>query len=139
MTFCLKNIKYNMRKSSLKNKKYSKINLKQDLTPIWKIQLLLLNQASIFDGWIPQLKAKLTEIALKTSRAGGITQGLNKTWWWFWPILCKETHFYSNQKQPDFHQKVTMEPNVSIKTCVVYIRVSTIWEILDYQKAVQTT
>ena len=34
---------------------------------MWKIQLLLLNQASIFDGWIPQLKAKLTEIAGKNS------------------------------------------------------------------------
>ena len=38
---------------------------------MWKIQLLLLNQASIFDGWIPQLKAKLTEIGGKKLRAGG--------------------------------------------------------------------
>ena len=38
---------------------------------MWKIQLLLLNQASIFDGWVPQLKAKLTEIAGKKLRAGG--------------------------------------------------------------------
>jgi hypothetical protein len=33
--------------------------------------------------------------------------------------LCKETHIYSNQKQPDFHQKITMDPNVSIKPCVL--------------------
>ena len=38
--------------------------------------------------------------------------------WWFWFILGKETHIYSNQKQPDFHQKITMDPNVSIKPCV---------------------
>ena len=36
---------------------------------MWKIQLLLLNQASIFDGWVPQLKAKLTEIAGKKTQS----------------------------------------------------------------------
>ena len=33
-------------------------------------------------------------------------------------ILGKETHIYSNQQQPDFHQKITMDPNVSIQPCV---------------------
>ena len=72
-----------------KNKKYSKINFKQDLTPMWKIQLLLLNQASIFDGWIPQLKAKLTEIAGKKLRAGGNWVGHGAP-----PLLKK--HFFRN-------------------------------------------
>ena len=30
--------------------------------------------------------------------------------WWFWHILGKETHIYSNQKHPDFHQKSPWTP-----------------------------
>ena len=38
--------------------------------------------------------------------------------WWFWHILGKGTHIYSNQKQPDFSPKITLDPNFSIKPCV---------------------
>ena len=30
--------------------------------------------------------------------------------WWFWHILGKGTHIYSNQKHPDFHQKSPWTP-----------------------------
>ena len=36
-----------------------------------------------------------------------------ESWWiwhWIWHILGKGTHIYSNQKQPDFHQKSPWTP-----------------------------
>ena len=49
--------------------------------------------------------------------------------WWFWHILGKGTHIYSNQKHPDFHQKSPWTPISqsspvcgvkSINTCLWY-------------------
>ena len=50
---------------------------------------------------------------------GFLTTSLNKNsqndvklleTWWFWHILGKGTHIYSNQKHPDFHQKSPWTP-----------------------------
>ena len=34
--------------------------------------------------------------------------------WWFWHILGKGTHIYSNQKHPDFHQKSPWTPMLQL-------------------------
>ena len=39
--------------------------------------------------------------------------------WWFWHILGKGTHIYSNQKHPDFHQKSPWTPMSKITPCVL--------------------
>ena len=42
--------------------------------------------------------------------------------WWFWHILGKGTHIYSNQKQPDFHQKSPWTPMSHLSpVCLVTI------------------
>ena len=40
--------------------------------------------------------------------------------WWFWHILGKGTHIYSNQKHPDFHQKSPWTP-MSELSLVCYV------------------
>ena len=39
--------------------------------------------------------------------------------WWFWHIMGKGTHIYSNQKHPDFHQKSPWTPmsKISLVWC----------------------
>ena len=40
--------------------------------------------------------------------------------WWFWHILGKGTHIYSNQKHPDFHQKSPWTPKSQLSpVCAV--------------------
>ena len=41
--------------------------------------------------------------------------------WWFWHILGKGTHIYSNQKHPDFHQKSPWTPKSQLSPVWAWI------------------